>query len=199
MKNRLLATLLIFVAIPLGANDVTPSQQTKAELITSLKALKTYMHHILLNLSKECEIFENEYGGLLYKETTAICQGLYEIISKKMDLDLDCSFNYTYEKQLEYLKKQNQKAIYYDLMGNGLCIARILYHANGLSINQEQLIKSIFIRHGKDASKPFRDLLNDFFRTKNNWEISSAIDTTRNINILLPKIDAKIAELETQL
>jgi hypothetical protein len=68
-----------------------------------------------------------------------------------------------------------------------------------LQPNQEQLIKSIFIKYGKDVSKPIGELLNDFFCTEDNWAISAAIDMTRYINYLLPKINAKIVELEMQL
>lgn len=199
MKTKLFTALLILTTIPFFAQKSLIQQPSKTELLAYLKTVKINLNNILSDLSEEAKIVKEEYGSQLYKETIKICYELYAVIPKEiLSTAADCSFDYTCE-ELEYLKQQNQEKIACDLMYTCLFVGPILCNESELQPNQEQLIKSIFIKYGKDVSKPIGELLNDFFCTEDNWAISAAIDMTRYINYLLPKINAKIVELEMQL
>lgn len=197
MKNRLLATLLLFTAIPFFANDVTTKKPTKAELLAYLKKTKNQIQNILQNTNEGAQILEEEYGKQLYKETTDIWHELYTVVPTETTLaEVDCSFDFT-SQELEKLNQQNEDEIFINLMN--VCIPVGPSLCNELQINQKQLVKSIFSKYGKDTSNPSEEILDDFFGTEENWEIGMMIDMIRFINMLLPKIDTKIAELEAQL
>jgi hypothetical protein len=197
MKNRLLATLLLFTAVPFFANNATIQKPNKAELLSYLQKAKTHIQNILQNTSEDAQILEEEYGSQLYKETTNIWHELYAVIPAEIKLtEVDCFFDFT-SQELEKLSQQNEDEIFINLMNSCIPVGPSL--CNELQTNQKQLIKSIFSKYGKDASKPSEEILDEFFGTEENWEIGMMIDMARFINTLLPKIDAKIAELEAQL
>jgi len=199
MKTKLFTALLILTTIPFFAQDCfnkAPIQQpTTVELLTGLKTLKIKLQNILRSLSKKSKMFKQAYGNKIYKETVNICHELYTVIPKEEiptpeDYYLSCNFTY---EDLEDIDS-TEEILEYNLMRR--CVfTMILTSYDEFEPNQEQLIKYIFIKYGKDASKPFSDLLNDFFCIKENQGISMIIDMTRHINSFLLQINTKIAEL----
>ena len=75
----------------------------------------------------------------------------------------------------------------------------VLYYSD-LQEEQKQRIKSIFIIYGKDHSLSLNEMLDDFFNsTYETAEMCIGMDLERFFSQLLPKLDAKIEELETQI
>jgi hypothetical protein len=69
--------------------------------------------------------------------------------------------------------------------------------AKELSKDQEQHMRSIFIKHGKNNSMSLEDMLNNFLNsTYETGEICISLDLQMFCEKLLPKLDAKIKQLE---
>jgi hypothetical protein len=201
MKTKLLTALLMLATIPFFAAKTSIEQKTTVELLELLKATKIQIYNNTCRKQSEEELkkLETKYGSQLYQETTNICHELYTFMSKTTSTI--CCLNYTY-KEFQDLAEYTDAELSWYLYGNCPCISLSLINLideRGILPNLEPLIKSIFIKYGKDISKSALELLSDFFSAENTSELSVFIDITRHINIVLSKIDAKITELEAQL
>lgn len=203
MNNRLFAILLSFTITPFFATSHTQTideprtatiqQASATEIVEYLQILKGHLLAIISECEEASQELKEEYGSQLYEEITNINHDLYAVVVPEEVIayaQIDFSFNDFTHEELEDAKKISFEAVFGDLMYK--CPQVGPYE---LQPDQEKQVKAIFARYGKDDSKPATDLINEYFLTEDNWAISLGFDMIRYINMLLPKIDAKIAEL----
>jgi hypothetical protein len=217
MKSKLIIALLACIAAPCIAT--APAAQTEAnkpqethntQLLARLLSAKAEIQYWLEEMEEMNEILEEHK----YKKMTQMWHELYDIVqmsAPKWSQKIHFFFNHicTQPKRVDEIgfetPLETEIGMYmnYEHM---MTVYRLCYGT--LQPHQEQPIRSILKKYGvcpnNKNSNSIETLLNDFFDTDDTerWELGDIglmLDMNRFIHDLLPKIDAKIAELTAQI
>jgi hypothetical protein len=186
MKNRLLATLLLFTAVPFFANNATTKTPTKAELLAHLKNVKT---DILNNLPTDeinsDYIFAINLINEFYEQSKLLQQYISTEINR--DFDLICN-NMATLNQLFYIEMASQD----ECFGTPDQYAELyrLFESIYTELHPKYCYKN---PNGRLVNKTVDEMFEGAF------EVIVFFDGLIIPQALIKKINAKIAELEAQL
>jgi len=217
MKSKLIFLLSIVAMTPIIATSFASDEKevvgmpaSKEEALKCAKKVKASIEKLLQGSNDDWKEIEQEHSSQLVKQIKDIWNEIHAILIKpeEFEIAVNSYCEWAFDPVAVHLAMHKKESIKegeflfylpFEMFESPIFTMNVLYYSD-LQEEQKQRIKSIFIKYGKDHSLSLNEMLDDFFNsTYETAEMCIGMDLERFFSQLLPKLDAKIKELETQI